>query len=129
VLSALAHLADIPTVEPIAWRPSHPAIEPVAISIDLLNEDEALLSAMGRLADDLACRQQLGRAGSAYWTAHHTVDAMTSDYERVLARAIRQPAPTGEGLPAHFVEDYSGKARAIADAFGIGLDQMLGPRP
>ncbi|HEX4521903.1 MAG TPA: glycosyltransferase family 4 protein [Casimicrobiaceae bacterium] len=129
VLTALAHLADIPTVEPIGWRPSHRAIEPVAISIDLLNEDDALSSAMRRLADDLPCRQQLGRAGFAYWTAHHTVDAMTADYERVLSKAISQPAPTGEGVPAHFVEDYSGKARAIADAFGIGLDQMLGPRP
>jgi glycosyltransferase involved in cell wall biosynthesis len=127
VVTALAHLADIPTVEPIGWRASHPALEPVAISIDLLNEDEALFQAMRRLAGDPALRQQLGRAGFAYWAADHTLDAMISDYERVLADAVTRPAPSVEGLPAHFREDYSQNTRRIAGAFDIGLDEMLGP--
>ncbi len=101
--------------------------EPVAISIDLLNEDGALFNAMRRLAGDPAFRQQLGRAGFAYWTAHHTLDAMTADYERVLADAVTRPAPAIDGLPAHFTEDYSGNARRIAEAFGVGLDEVLGP--
>jgi glycosyltransferase involved in cell wall biosynthesis len=127
VLTALAHLADIPTVDPIGWRASHPMREPVAISIDLLNEDEALFQAMQRLAGDLTCRQQLGEAGFAYWTAHHTLDAMTMDYERVITDAATRPAPAIDGLPAHFSEDYSGNARRIGEAFGIGLDEVLGP--
>lgn len=119
VISDLAHLVDVPTIEPRGPRASTAAIDPVAIAIDLLNEDEALRVAMRRLADEPRLREDLGRAGYAYWSAHHTLDAMTDEYRRLIAQAAARPAPVVTDLPSHFTDDYSGKARAITRAFGI----------
>src|SRR5262245_10471535 len=57
VLSDLAHLADIPGE--------------VALRVDLLEEDAALLAAMRQLARDSALRERLARAGHQYWSARH----------------------------------------------------------
>jgi len=122
VISDLAHLADVPTLEPHSGRPSRATVEPAAIAIDLLDEDAALVAAMRRLAADEMLRQTLGRAGHAYWSAHHTLDAMADDYRRVIALAAARPAPAVADLPAHFTDDYSGKARALAAQFGVTLD-------
>jgi hypothetical protein len=112
----------VPTLEPHSGRPSRATVEPAAIAIDLLDEDAALVAAMRRLAADEMLRQTLGRAGHAYWSAHHTLDAMADDYRRVIALAAARPAPAVADLPAHFTDDYSGKARALAAQFGVTLD-------
>lgn len=125
VISDLAHLVDIPTIEPRGWRASHTPVDPVAIAIDLLDEDEALRLALRALAGDRRLRENLGRAGHAYWSAHHTLDVMAGDYQRVIAQAAARPAPVVTGLPAHFTEDYSDTARAITACFGIALDTVL----
>jgi len=117
LVSDLAHLVDIPTIEPLGGRA--PAADPIAIRIDLLDEDAALLLAMRRLADEPRLRETLGRAGHAYWSAHHTLDVMAGDYERLIARAAARPAPVVSDLPSHFTDDHSGKAREIMAAFGI----------
>jgi glycosyltransferase involved in cell wall biosynthesis len=114
VISDLAHLVDIP-----------PA---VALRVDLLDEDRELLAAMQRLVDDPMERNRIARAGQAYWAAHHTVEAMASDYELVLNAAVARSAPQPTDLPAHFTEDYSGWARRIAGRFGREID-ILGLRP
>ena len=115
VISGLAHLVDIPTTEPRGWRASHSTSAPVAIAIDLLDEDEALHAAMRRLADDPLLRADLGRAGHAYWSAQHTLEVMAGDYQRLLAHAAALPAPVVTDLPAHFTEDFSGTVRSIAE--------------
>lgn len=119
VISELAHLVDIPTVEPRAWRASHAGEAPVAIAIDLLDEEAALQAAMRALAENPRLRDALGRAGHAYWSAHHTLDVMTGDYERLIARAAARPAPIVTDLPAHFTDDHSTTVRAITARFGI----------
>jgi glycosyltransferase involved in cell wall biosynthesis len=122
VLSDLAHLVDVPTIDPQGRRVSRTGVEPAAIAIDLLDEEGALLAAMRVLAEDHGLRETLGRAGCAYWSANHTIDAMVDDYRRVIALAISHPAPIVNDLPAHFTEDHTGKARVIARDFGVDLD-------
>lgn len=126
VVSDLAHLVDIPTIDPRGSQ-RRPAltIGPVAIAIDLLDEDESLRLAMRRLATDARLRETLGRAGHAYWKANHTLDVMVGDYRRLLALAADRPAPAPANLPAHFSDDHSGTVRAIASRFGLDIDHVL----
>ncbi len=93
VISDLAHLVDIPALDPRSRRASPAAAEPVAIAIDLLDEDESLRLAMRALAGEPKLRTSLARAGHAYWSAHHTLDVMADDYQRLIARAAARPAP------------------------------------
>jgi len=128
VISDLAHLVDIPSVDPRSWRSSAspaPGVAPVTIAIDLLEEEESLLLAMRRLATDPRLRADLGRAGHAYWAANHTVEIMANDYRRLIAIAAGRAAPEVHDLPRHFTEDHSDTARAIAERFGLELDQIL----
>jgi glycosyltransferase involved in cell wall biosynthesis len=122
VISDLAHLVDIPTLDPRDWRTSPRAMDPIAVAIDLLDEERSLLLAMRRLADDQQLREDLARAGHAYWAAHHTLDAMAADYQRVMAQAAARPAPIVTDLPSHFTEDHTELARRLAHQFGIELD-------
>lgn len=122
IVSALAHLADIPVVDPRRGVAGRQRREPVAIAIDLLDEDASLLQAMRRLATDAALRADLGRAGRAYWQRGHTLDAMASDYQRVIEAAAARPAPSPGGLPAHLTSDHSEYARRVLSRFGADLD-------
>ncbi len=125
VISDLAHLVDIPTLDARAPRPGYASADPVAIAIDPLDEDEALLAAMRSLAGDAVLREKLGRAGHAYWSAHHTLDVMTGDYQRLIAQAAARSAPVVTDLPGHFTEDHSQTVRTIADQFGMALDNVF----
>jgi glycosyltransferase involved in cell wall biosynthesis len=121
IITSLPHTADIPSLDARTWRPTRPSIEPVAVSIDLLDEDAALLAAMSRLADDVQLRERLGRAGFDYWRTEHTVDRMADDYGRVIAEAAGLPSPRPSGLPAHLTSDYSSLAASIATEIGVAL--------
>jgi hypothetical protein len=110
-ISDLAHLVDIPAI---------------ALRVDLIGEDASLLAAMRALAGDPALRDALGRAGHEYWLAHHTLDVMAGDYERLIATAAARPAPVVTDLPRHFTEDYSGPARALTEHVGVSFDAVLG---
>jgi glycosyltransferase involved in cell wall biosynthesis len=128
LISDLAHLVDIPTIDPRGWTANASGAPPIAIAIDLLNEDEALLMAMRRLAADRHLRDELGRAGHAYWAGNHTLDIMTDDYRRAIARASTSPAPVPGRLPEHFTDDHSAFARSLVRRFGVDMD-ILGPEP
>jgi len=110
VVTSLPHLADVP--------------RDVALRVDVLNEQATLDEAVRRLAREPALRDRLARAGHAYWAAHHTLDHMAEDYRRVLASAAARPVPTATGLPAHVVDDYSGRADAIARELGVAPDVL-----
>ena len=118
VVTALAHLADVPTLAATTWRQSHPAHDPVALSVDLLDEDTALQAAMWRLSTDPELRSGLARAGHAYWSSAHTVALMADDYRRVMREASARPAPAVE-LPAHFTADYSSLVRRLTEEMGV----------
>jgi glycosyltransferase involved in cell wall biosynthesis len=113
IITSLPHTANIPST--------------VAIAIDLLDEDAALLAAMSALAGDPASREALGNAGREYWKANHHISLMADDYRRVIALAASTPAPSPTGLPDHLTNDYSARAMSIAREIGVELDVRLKP--
>ena len=74
-----------------AQEPEKTGRAPIAVSIDLMDEDHSLTLALKRLIADQTLRAQLGAAAEAYWRANHTVEHMVEDYERLLSA----PAPSG----------------------------------
>jgi glycosyltransferase involved in cell wall biosynthesis len=126
VLTGLAQLADVPTLDATTWRRSHASHAPVAISVDLLDEEAGLLRAMSALIADTQLRNDVSRAGRAYWSHDHTIDLMAEDYRRVMRDAATLPAPRVEGLPSHFTADYSSLVRRISGEMGV---EIAFPRP
>jgi glycosyltransferase involved in cell wall biosynthesis len=124
VISDLAHLVDIPSADPRNWRAFPANVEPVAVRIDLLDEEESLRLAMKRLASDADLRDRLARAGHAYWQSNHTMAATADDYRAIIREAVTRPAPTISDLPPHFTDDYSSHAREIVSQFGIALEDL-----
>ncbi len=73
VVTDLAQQADLPTLDPRSWtvvhaQPTLAAREPVAVSIDILDEAHSLTLALKRLTTDAALRARLGAAARAHWT-------------------------------------------------------------
>jgi glycosyltransferase involved in cell wall biosynthesis len=95
IVTDLAHQIHLPTLDPRNWQPYRhgETAEPIAVAIDILDEDHSLRLAMRRLAADGRLREQLGRAGRAYWEREHSVARMVAEYERLLERAVTRPAP------------------------------------
>ena len=122
VITDLAHLADVPAIDPGAWPGAHATRQPIAIAIDLLDEDRSLHLAMQRLATDRVLREELARRGYEYWRREHTPELMVDDYRRVIQAAASRPAPVPTGLPAHITNDYSETARQIARRFDASID-------
>jgi glycosyltransferase involved in cell wall biosynthesis len=133
LVSDLAHLAHVPTVEPDGWtlrgsslRGQTPGSDPggsteaVAVTIDVLDEGRLVARALHRLITDVALRERLGRAARAYYLRHHTLARMTGDYVRVAAGAAALPPPAA-ALPSHLRPDPLGLARAIAADIGADL--------
>ena len=116
----LAHLADVPSLDPRTWQPhgGRTSAEPLCIAVDILDEDHSLGLAMRRLATQPALRERLGRAAAEYWRREHAPEHMVEDYlaliDRALHRAIPQPA-----LPAHLLADGGRLLDAIAAQFGV----------
>jgi len=117
VIIDLAHLADVPSVDPRTWRPNMSGHEPVTVAVDIMDEDHSLRLAMRRLATDAALRGSLGRAGREYWRREHSPAMMLEDYRRVIGRAASLPAPAVT-LPPHLRNRGDGTLRAILDEMG-----------
>jgi glycosyltransferase involved in cell wall biosynthesis len=121
LITDLAHLGDVPTLDPRGWRSLHTSsrpTQPVAVSIDLLDENHSLHLALERLAGDKRLRDELGRAARAYWTAHHQLPSMASAYVSLLDEARTLPTPQ-PSLPAHLVDDGTRAARALLVETGL----------
>jgi glycosyltransferase involved in cell wall biosynthesis len=109
VVSDLAHLAHLPTIEPLGWAVRHietdgRPVAPIAITVDLLDEEHLLARALRRLISDAPLRASLGAAARAYFERHHTIAQMGADYLRVIDAAAAAPPPRAE-LPAHLRPD------------------------
>jgi glycosyltransferase involved in cell wall biosynthesis len=143
VITDLAHLADVPSLDPRTWRllagsaapdsaagmaslgpgpsdpePQPPASEAVCVSIDILDEDHSLRLAMRRLASDAALRSKLGEAGRRHWEREHSMPRMLADYDRVLADAAARPAPR-PALPDHLVNNGDRRLNRILGEFSV----------
>jgi glycosyltransferase involved in cell wall biosynthesis len=136
VVTDLAHLVDVPTLDPRSWqvlaapqgaadvlRPL-PIEAAVAVSIDILDEDHSLILAMRRLALDADLRASLGRAARARFAAEHTLEVMTDDYEAALgaAAALPAPDPATRGLPRHLLADGADVAHRLSAEVGVTID-------
>ena len=96
---------------------------PVTVAIDILDEDHSLRLAMRRLATDGSLREQLGRAGQAYWQREHSIEVMVDDYVRIIEEAVSRPAGTpmdAPDVPAHLHDSGDRRLRALLEPFGIG---------
>jgi glycosyltransferase involved in cell wall biosynthesis len=121
LITELAHLGHVPTLDPRGWRlltTAREPCEPAAVSIDPLDEDHSLQLALERLVIDRALRERLGRAGHAWWQAHHQLDAMADDYLSTLALA-RDATPAASVLPPHLVDDGTSRLRQLIAALGV----------
>jgi hypothetical protein len=120
VIVDLAHLADLPSLDPRTWQPHRgaPAGAPVCIAIDILDEDHSLGLAMRRLATQPALRERLGRAAAAYWDREHAPALMAEDYRRLVWRALREHVPR-HTLPSHLREDGGRVLEQVSAQFGL----------
>ena len=95
----------------------------MAVSLDILDEDHSLALAMRRLALDADLRERSAEPRAATGSDHHTLEHMTSDYERALAEAAALPHPPApNALPAHARADGTGTLRRLAGEMGIAVD-------
>jgi glycosyltransferase involved in cell wall biosynthesis len=124
VIVDLAHLADVPTLDPRTWqRNTLPpeidgTLDPCAVAIDILDEDHSLRLALRRLATDPALRTALGTAARDYWHANHTIGRMAADYRSIIDRAahldVRQPP-----LPRHVQDVGMRILERVLEPFGL----------
>jgi hypothetical protein len=118
-----AHHAHLPALDPRTWRRHAPVddLEPdpdsraVAVALDVLDLDHSLRLAMRRLGTDAGLRERLGAQARAWWEREHTVERMTADYERAMARAVQEPLPAPD-WPAHLRPDPAAHARDLLAA-------------
>ena len=121
IITELAHLGTVPTLDPRGWRlldTSGNGREPVAVSIDVLDEEHSLQLALERLATDPALRDRIGGAGLEWWRAHHQLEAMAAAYEETLHATARAPIPS-PSLPPHLTDDGTGQLESIVREFGV----------
>jgi hypothetical protein len=131
----LAHLADVPSLDPRTWTTREPRTEAlrgqgrpearrgangdaVTIAVDILDEDHSLRLAMRRLAMDAALRQTLGASARAYWEDEHSMPRMLEDYRRVIVAAAAAPIPR-PALPAHLVNHGDATLRTLLEPFNL----------
>lgn len=121
IITDLVHLGDLPTLDPRGWRllsARREARQPIAVSIDPLDEEHSLQLALERLVTDRALRERLGRAARDWWYAHHQLEAMADAYEQAIAAAISAATPS-PALPRHLVEDGTSRLDALAREFEV----------
>jgi glycosyltransferase involved in cell wall biosynthesis len=123
VILGLAHLADVPAIDPRTWSSISglEAAPAVTIAVDILDEDHSLRLAMQRLARDHALRDSLGGAAKAYWRSRHSQAAMLEDYHRVIAIARSSPGPLRTSLEAlpHLADAGRRTLDEVLAAFGV----------
>jgi glycosyltransferase involved in cell wall biosynthesis len=141
ITTDLAHLADVPSLDPRTWAPrpesgirdpgsgtedaevgrSDPASRiphPVTVAVDILDEDHSLRLAMRRVATDADLRASVGAAARAYWEREHSMPRMVEDYRRVIADAVAAPTPKPPPT-AHLVNDGDRKLKDLLRPFAI----------
>ena len=97
LVTDLAQQADVPMLDPRSWTVVHAQatldrLEPVAVSIDILDEQHSLTVALKRLTTDPALRVAAGRGGT------RTLDGRT--HGRSHGGGLRRGPARGRGATA-----------------------------
>lgn len=117
VITNLAHLSEVPTLDPRTWREI--SAEPAcAVAIDILDEDHSLRLALRRLGTDVELRRTLGQAAQTYWQKHHSIATMVDGYRRLIDEAMRRP-PEPVPLPAHLRDNGGALVDQLLEPFGL----------
>ena len=104
IMTDLVHVSDVPALDPRDWRVAGQsgardaagrAVEPVAVAIDILDEDHSLGLAAARLAADAALRAELGNAARRLWQARFSLDRMAAGYAQAIDGVCGMAAPAG----------------------------------
>lgn len=118
LVTDLVHASDVPALDPRDWtvagrRASRDAagrpVDPVAVAIDILDEDHSLGLAAARLLADAALRTELGRAARRLWKDRYTFEAMAAGYARAIDDACG--AAYDEARRAHWPRHLTGALR------------------
>jgi len=106
VITDLADHVHVPAIDPQSWQtaPGSHASEPVAVAVDVLDEEHSLRLAIVRLATDAELRGRLGAAARRYWEVEHSVKRSVDDYRRVITSV---PAATPPAIGWPFTADSS----------------------
>jgi glycosyltransferase involved in cell wall biosynthesis len=107
MVTDLVHTAGTPALDPRNWMPLH-APDPVAVSIDVLDEDHSLRIGMRRLATDERLRRELGANARRLWSGHYRIEPMVAKYVEAIDAAAVLPVPDDSvriRLPEHFLAD------------------------
>ncbi len=115
VVTDLPHLSHVPALDPRDWRDPPGRQAAVAVAIDILDEDHSLRLALKRLATDEALRDQLGRAGRAYWEREHTLPRMIEGYEAAMARAAAAAPPPVAAARQAGADPWASVRRLLSD--------------
>ena len=121
ILTELAHLGELPTLDPRGWRllsTTREPREPIAVSIDPLDEDHSLQLAVDRLVQDAQLRERLGRAARERWLSRHQMSAMAAAYDDLLREAAATAIPTPM-LPRHLLDDGTSQVEQLAGELGV----------
>lgn len=120
VVTDLAHLADVPSLDPRSWtlNGGGDRASAVTVAVDIMDEGHSLRLAMRRLASDPDLRATLGAAGRAWWQREHSPDRMIEDYRCVLAEAHARPVPRPR-LPRHLVNNGEARLLTLLEDFGV----------
>jgi glycosyltransferase involved in cell wall biosynthesis len=131
IITDLIHTADVPALDPRTWRLNHApsrdggTAEPIAVSIDVLDEDHSVRLAMQRLATDRQLRATLGRRAREFWQRAHTLEQMRERYLEVLAKALESPpaeaSAAGRG-PAHLTDTGATRLDALVRDLHVSVD-------
>ena len=114
-----------PALDPQTWQPRGflPGLDPIAISIDLRDEEHSLMLALRRLSADADLRTRVGRSAHGWWREHATAVHAATAWEPLLEEAVAAgPPPVPQGWPAHLTADGTERAREILAELGVDGD-------
>ena len=123
IVTDLAHLQDVPLLPAARLRREAPADTPesptpIAVAVDIWDEEQELPAAMLALARDATLRRRCGDAARAWWAACARMEHSAEDYERVMAAAAARPT-TRYAIPRHLNQNGGRHARRLLAPFGL----------
>ena len=122
IVTDLAHMQDVPVLPAAQLRQRAPdgngSPAPIAVAVDICDEEQELPTAMLALARDDKLRRRIGEAARAWWAAGSRMEHSAEDYERVMAAAVARPA-VRPVIPPHLDHDGGRHARRLLAPFGL----------